>query len=62
MNTFLERYSSTNAVSQLRRAQRLADEEDEFADAAWGSQAGYGQLMNGLPSFTVPNVPDVSPI
>jgi 20S proteasome subunit beta 5 len=60
MNTFLERYSSTNSVSQLRRAQRLAEEDDECSDAAWGSQAGYGQLLNGPPSFTVPNVPDPS--
>lgn len=61
MNSFVEQYSTTNLVSQLRRAQRLAEEEDEISDAAWGSQAGFGNLAKGLPTFTVPDVPDVSP-
>ena len=60
MNSFVERYSTTSAVGQLRRAQRLAEEEDEFTDAAWGSEAGFGSLVKGTPSFAVPNVPDVS--
>ena len=62
MNDFVERFSTTNPISQLRRAQRLAadDEGDEFSDAAWGSEAGFGNLTKGLPTFTVPDIPDVS--
>lgn len=59
MNTFVDKYSTTSAASQLRRAQRLA-EEDEFSDAAWGSEAGFGNIVKGAPSFNVPNVADVS--
>ena len=62
MNSFVERYSTTSLVSQLRRAQRLvADDDEEFSDATWGSEAGFGNLAKGLPTFTVPDVPDVSP-
>ena len=63
MNSFVERFSTTNPISQLRRAQRLVadDEGEEFSDAAWGSEAGFGNLSKGLPTFTVPGVPDVSP-
>ena len=61
MNSFAERYSTTSLVSQLRRAQRLAaDDDEEFSDATWGSEAGFGNLAKGLPTFTVPDVPDVS--
>jgi 20S proteasome subunit beta 5 len=61
MNSFVERYSTTSPISQLRRAQRLAtDECEEFSAAAWGSEAGFGNLAKGLPTFTVPDVPDVS--
>ena len=62
MNKFVEKYSTTNPISQLRRAQRLASDDDgeEFSDAAWGSEAGFGNLTKGLPTFTVPHVPDVS--
>lgn len=62
MNSFVDRFSTTSAVSQLRRAQRLAEEEDDCSDAAWGSEAGFGNIMKGGPSFNVPNVPDVSVI
>ena len=61
MNSFVERYSTTTPISQLRRVQRLAaDDAEEFSDAAWGSEAGFGNLAKGLPTFTVPDVPDVS--
>ena len=62
MNSFVERFSTTSPIGQLRRAQRLAaDEGEEFSDAAWGSEAGFGNLIKGLPTFAVPDVPDVSP-
>lgn len=59
MNRFVERYSTAGFSSQLRRAQRLTGEEDECSDTAWGSEAGFGTIIKGSPSFMVPNVPDV---
>jgi 20S proteasome subunit beta 5 len=60
MNSFRERFSTTGIVSQLRQARRLDGEEDTISDIAWGSQAGFGNLVKGSPSFVVPAVPDVS--
>jgi 20S proteasome subunit beta 5 len=60
MNSFRERFSTTGLVNQLRQARRLDDEEDTISDTAWGSQAGFGNLVKGSPSFLVPAVPDVS--
>ncbi len=59
MNTFAERFSTTGALAELRRAQKEVDEE-EFSDAAWGSEAGFGSLAKGVPTFSVPNIADVS--
>ncbi len=60
MNRFVERYSTASFASQLRRAKGLVGEEDDCSDAAWGSEAGFGTIIKGSPSFMVPNVPDVS--
>ena len=64
MNDLVERFSTTNPISQLHRAQRLtADNEGEgFSGAAWGSEADFGNLTKGLPTFTiqVPDMPNVS--
>lgn len=60
MNTFVNQFSTHSAVAQLKRAQKLiAAEEDEYSDAAWGSQAGFGNMIKGIPAFTVPAVADV---
>ncbi|KAF5357760.1 hypothetical protein D9756_001327 [Leucocoprinus leucothites] len=59
MNTFVNQFSTHSAVSQLKRAQNLiAADEDEYSDATWGSQAGFGNMIKGTPNFTVPAVPD----
>lgn len=60
MNTFAERFSTTSATSQLRKAQALAAEEDDVSDAMWGSEAGFGSLAKGVPTFAIPAVADVS--
>jgi len=60
MNSFRERFSTTSIVDQLRQARRLDDEDDTISDTVWGSQAGFGNLVKGSPSFVVPAVPDVS--
>ena len=51
MNSFCEPFST---------ARRLREEGDAIPDAVWGSQAGFGNIVKGSPSFLVPNVPDVS--
>jgi 20S proteasome subunit beta 5 len=58
MNSIADRFSTTSPLAELRKAQANV-EDDEFSDAAWGSEAGFGSLAKGVPAFTVPNVPDV---
>jgi 20S proteasome subunit beta 5 len=60
MNTFAERFSTTSAASQARIAQNLAGEDEDFDGTMWGSSAGFGSLVKGVPTFTVPAVADVS--
>jgi hypothetical protein len=62
MNTFVNRFSTTSAVGELRKLQTLADEGEEFSDAMWGSEAGFGSLAKGVPTFSVPAVADVSTV
>jgi 20S proteasome subunit beta 5 len=57
MNSFVSKFSTTNAESEIREAKNLAD-EDGLSDALWGSQAGFGQLVQGH-AFNIPQVPDV---
>lgn len=60
MNTFVNQFSTHSAVSQLKRAKKLISaDEDEYSDAVWGSQAGFGSMIKGIPNFTIPSVPDV---
>jgi 20S proteasome subunit beta 5 len=56
MNTFVNRFASTSAANELRDG----DDDGAFSDAMWGSEAGFGSLAKGVPTFTVPAVPDVS--
>jgi 20S proteasome subunit beta 5 len=62
MNTFVNRFSATGAASRLRKASALDAEDEEFSDAVWGSEAGFGSLAKGVPSFAVPNVADVGTV
>lgn len=60
MNVFASRYSTTSPLSQLNKAKALvAAEEEDFSDATWGSEAGFGNVAKGVPTFSVPAVPDV---
>lgn len=59
MNTFVNRFASTSAANQLRNNDSVP-EDGEFSDAMWGSEAGFGSLAKGVPTFAVPAVPDVS--
>lgn len=59
MNSFSQRFSTTSALTELRKAQNQT-EDGEFSDAAWGSEAGFGSLAKGVPTFSMAAVPDVS--
>ncbi|KAG6860591.1 Proteasome subunit beta type-5 [Termitomyces sp. Mi166 len=58
MNSFAERFSTTTAVAQMRNAQAVAGDDEEFDGAMWGSSAGFGSIAKGIPTFTVPQVAD----
>ena len=59
MNSLVSKFSTANTDNEIRRAKGIA-EEDGLTDAMWGSQAGFGQLVNGH-AFNIPAVPDVRP-
>lgn len=61
MNTLVSKYSTTSYESELRRTQEELEDEN-FGDAMWGSKAGFGILSNGVPTFKLPQVPDVRPL
>ncbi|KAJ7029802.1 N-terminal nucleophile aminohydrolase [Mycena alexandri] len=61
MQTFVNRFSATSAESELRRTKNLlSDHSGGLAsfNSGWGSQAGFGNLSRGIPTFSVPDVAD----
>jgi 20S proteasome subunit beta 5 len=61
MNSFADRFASTKAAIQIKHAKGVVtDDEDDFDAAMWGSNAGFGSLAKGVPTFSVPAVADVS--
>lgn len=57
MNTFVSRFASTSS----QRA--ITDDDDKsgsVSDSMWGSAGGFGNMVDGTPSFQVPAVPNVS--
>jgi 20S proteasome subunit beta 5 len=61
MNTFVNRFSTTGSIAELRNAHALVG-EGEISDVMWGSEAGFGSLAKGVPSFSIPDVADVGPL
>jgi 20S proteasome subunit beta 5 len=61
MHAFVTRFSRTSAENEFRRAQAFTTDEGDLhtSDSAWGSQAGFGNLSAGIPTFAVPDVADV---
>jgi 20S proteasome subunit beta 5 len=59
MNTLAQRFSSTGPLAQLEKARREAQEDDDFSDLTWGSEAGFGNVAKGVPSFNIPALADV---
>lgn len=60
MNAFANQFSFTGPSAQLRRAKEVLSEDEDFSEVMWGSQAGFGALAKGVPTFAIPSVPDVS--
>ncbi|KAJ3541356.1 hypothetical protein NMY22_g3919 [Coprinellus aureogranulatus] len=61
MNSLVQRFSTTatSPVAALSKAAKVVDDDDDdFTDAAWGSEAGFGNIAKGVPSFAVPAVAD----
>ena len=53
MNTFVKRFATRGASAEFSRENV---DDDDCLDYAWGSQAGFGSLAKGGPSFLLPNV------
>lgn len=60
MNDFVDRFSNNNGSAEIRWAKAMLEEENGGGGSVmWGSQGGFATAANGLPTFTVPSVPDV---
>lgn len=59
MNSFADRFSSTGAAVEIRRARELTSDDDELSDAMWGTQGGLGNIAKGVHKFAIPAVADV---
>jgi 20S proteasome subunit beta 5 len=59
MNTFVDRFSTTSSAAELRRAKQILGDDEEGTEAMWGSEAGFGNLASGIPTFNIPAVADV---
>lgn len=60
MNSFADRFSTTTAIAQMRNAQAVTGDDEDFDGAMWGSSAGFGSIAKGVPTFALPQVADVS--
>ncbi|PSR83067.1 hypothetical protein PHLCEN_2v5871 [Hermanssonia centrifuga] len=60
MNSFAERFSTTSAAAEIRKAKETFGDDEDGSEAMWGSEAGFGNLARGIPQFNVPDVPDPS--
>ena len=58
MNSLVSQFASTGHEVELRRARQAFEDDDESLEM-WGSQAGFGPLSKGVPTFSMPAVPDV---
>jgi hypothetical protein len=53
MNSFVTRFSARKPITELHKGRAVDGGDDDF------SEVGLG-ITRGVPSFTIPNVPDVS--
>lgn len=59
MNTFADRFSSTGPAVEIRQARELTNDDEELSEIMWGTEAGFGNIVKGVPKFAIPSVPDV---
>jgi hypothetical protein len=57
MNSFARKFLITDAERETERSSKYIN-DDRLSDAMWGSQAGFGHLVEGH-AFNIPAVPDV---
>ena len=61
MNSLVERFDTKSALSEIKRAKTIVEEDgDNMSDLMWGSYGGFGNLATGIPKFNLPAVLDVS--
>jgi 20S proteasome subunit beta 5 len=61
MNSLVQRFDTNSALSEIKRAQTIIEEDgDNVSELMWGSYGGFGNLATGNPKFNIPAVPDVS--
>lgn len=61
MNSLVQRFDTKSALSEIKRAQTIIEEDgDNVSELMWGSYGGFGNLATGAPKFNIPAVPDVS--
>lgn len=61
MNSLIQRFDTRSALSEIKRAQTIIEEDgDSVSELMWGSCGGFGNLATGIPKFNIPAVPDVS--
>jgi 20S proteasome subunit beta 5 len=61
MNSLVQRFDTSGALSEIKRAQAIIEEDgDNVSELMWGSYGGFGNLATGFPKFNIPAVPDVS--
>lgn len=61
MNSLVQRFDANSALSKIKRAQSIVEEDgDNVSELMWGSHGGFGNLATGVPMFNIPAVPDVS--
>lgn len=59
MNSLIQRFAgSSSGIELQKRNATVVDDDGELSDVMWGSMAGFGSLAKGVPTFTVPSVPD----
>lgn len=61
MNSLVQRFDTISAISEIKRAQTIVEEDGgDVSELMWGSYGGFGNLATGIPKFNIPAVPDVS--
>ncbi|KZT09630.1 proteasome component pts1 [Laetiporus sulphureus 93-53] len=58
MNSFASRFSTIGPAVDLKRLKQATGNDEDVSDSMWGSEGGFVNLAKGVPTFSVPSVPD----